>query len=702
VSLTVCAGVAVAALAALAPSPAQARPGIDVLAQRGFGDRANSYAWGMQWFKGRLYVGTGRAVQCVENQTVAFYFPFSRAYERFAGPSVRCPANPYDMSLRAEIWRYTPGTGRWEMVYRSPTVPNPRAPGKRVARDIAYRGMVVHRDRRGRRALFISGVTPNEYLPELHRRHPPRLLRTYDGRRFHDISRSFFVRKSDAFGIQRPIGFRGLEVWKGRLFALASTSLTGDGHVFRVDRPFRRRARFRQVTPRNMFVFEMKTYNGWLYIGAGSRETGYSVWKTERVSAPHRFRPVVRGGAGRGPVMTGVLAMQVFRNRLYVSAVSWYCDCPMLPTTELIRIGPDDRWEVVVGRPRVTAGGRAKAPISGLMDGFENIFMTHIWRLAVHRGTLYAGALDWSWLLQNDKTWMKENSGILSSLLAGELGFDMWASCDGRDWSPVTRTSFNGDMYDFGVRTLASGRDGLYVGTANHAFGTRIFRDRIADCDPLVDRTRARAADAGDRSAPGPARLVADVQRNGTVLSWEPSGAGRYQVLRAAYPSVTVAFERPQPLPSGFWLEGQQPRLVPPGTPGAIEADLATQGRFTPIGEITGRFFVDRTRRPGERYAYRVVAAPGTAQAGAGTNVQVVPDPRPAPTFDALERSAPVARSAAAGARERWRRGDRAGALVLLGRLARTAPAEETRDVARRLERRLRYRDVAGGPVAER
>ena len=41
--------------------------------QPGFGDRQNSYAWSMQWFKGQLYVGTFRNALCVERATMDFY-----------------------------------------------------------------------------------------------------------------------------------------------------------------------------------------------------------------------------------------------------------------------------------------------------------------------------------------------------------------------------------------------------------------------------------------------------------------------------------------------------------------------------------------------------------------------------------------------------------------------------------------------------
>lgn len=50
-------------------------PGRSVIAQNGFGEHENSYAWSMGWFKGKLYVGTGRDVLCVEDQTTQFFVP---------------------------------------------------------------------------------------------------------------------------------------------------------------------------------------------------------------------------------------------------------------------------------------------------------------------------------------------------------------------------------------------------------------------------------------------------------------------------------------------------------------------------------------------------------------------------------------------------------------------------------------------------
>jgi hypothetical protein len=683
-----------AALAAGTAPPAHAAP--DVIAQRGFGNVHNSYAWGMAWFRGKLYVGTGRYVSCVEAAITDFYLPGARAYRPYKPPSQHCPRSRWDMDLRAEIWRYTPRTGRWERVYRSPTVANARAPGRRIARDIAYRGMTVRRNRRGRAALFVSGVSADEIVPEIAREHPPRLLRTFDGKHFRDIARTFVIGKSGDFTDHRVVGFRGLTWWRGRLFVLASGAYAGDGSVYEVRDPWRRSkpARFRQVTPRAMSAFEMETFNGQLYVGAGSQQTGYSVWKTNRTRPPYRFRPVVTGGAGRGRLMTGVIAMHRFKGHLYVSAVSWYATPNQLPTTEMIRIARDDSWQVTVGRPRVGPDGKYRYPLSGLLDGFDNLFVPHIWRIASQNGTLYAGTLDWSFMLQNAKDWPPDGyealSGLLTQLLAGELGFDLWATCDGIDWFPVTHTSFNGDMYDFGVRTMVPGGRSLYIGTANHAHGTRVFRYDASDCTAFP---RARAASSATARAE---HLLADVQRGGTVLSWQ---TGRqpawYEVLRSSTMTLPLSFRSPLEMPNGVWFEGQLPELVAPGTPGSTQIEVPMPERWQRIGATTRAYFVDRTRVPGARYNYKVVAR-GPSGVAATSNVQTVPDPRPAATFQALRRALPAAQAAAAvDARTLWHRRDRAAALARVERLSRAAPSDEARETARRLARRLRYAGVA-------
>ena len=75
-------------------------------------------------------------------------------------------------------------------------------------------------------------------------------------------------------------------------------------------------------------------------------------------------------------------------------------------------------------------------------------------------------------------------------MLAGVLGFNVWATCDGNDWFAVTRDAFTGNEYNFGGRNLVTGGShgqDLFIGSANQAQGTSIFDDRGDACGSLIN-----------------------------------------------------------------------------------------------------------------------------------------------------------------------------------------------------------------------
>jgi hypothetical protein len=457
-----------------------------VIAENGFGDSRNSYAWSMAWFKGDLYVGTARSAMCVERATIAFYLPNTSYYSTHPAQGVSCPPSINDADLRAEIWRYTPRTGRWARVYRSPTVANPRARGKRVARDIGYRGMVVYKEHGGREALYVGGLTADEFIPELARRYPPRILRTTDGTHFRPLRGGPGVIHSHV-GPQRPIGFRAMAAFHGALYVTASGGLTGDGVVLRVDHPDGASPRYTQVSPSRLAVFELNVFDRRLYAGTGDFQRGYGVWRTDGMQ-PLRWTPVVTDGAGRGKVVTSVVSMQTYRGALYVGASGW--GTSVFPSSELIRIAPGDRWEVVVGSARQVSDGVIKAPLSGLPDGFGNPFTSHFWRMQVYKGALLLGTNDWSWSLLG--------TAGADDLLRSEFGFDLYGTCNGNDWWLATRDGF-GRPYDFGVRTLTASPAGLFIGTTNLVQGATIRQSRA---DPCGAGSRTAAARLRRRGVP--------------------------------------------------------------------------------------------------------------------------------------------------------------------------------------------------------
>jgi hypothetical protein len=695
--MTVPLGLAPVATAQSDASPAQLPPGalatappeVRLLAENGFGDPRNVYAWSMAHFRGRIYVGTGRLVGCVENHTIDFFLRVSERYVTEPFPGASCPPDPYDMDLRAEIWEYTPGTGRWRRVYRARAdVRNPRAPGKFVARDIAFRGMTVFRDARGRKRLYVAGVTADEYLPELKRKYPPRILSTGDGRHWRATpARDVVVRAP--YGVFRPMGFRSLRVWRGRMYVTATPGLTGDGSIFEVTRPWSpRRARFRQITPSSMSVFEIENFNGALYAGTGDRERGYGLYRISRQRSKYRFEPIVTDGAGRGAAVTSVVSMHAFKGRLYVGSSGWYNE-EGAPVSEIIRINRAGGWQVVTG-PSRTVRGQLVGPISGLSDGFNNVFTAHFWRMATYRGEIVVGTNDWSYVTEAVYPQLKPwEADLVENVLRGERGFDLWASCDGVNWRAITRDAFGANRYDFGARNLVPADGLLYVGSANHAQGMKVWAYRSRDCPDS-------ATAAKQSHPPVPEALMTDVQREGTVLSWRsPAAAGtRYRVMRASYSDVRLDLSPPASMATGFPLEGAVPTIGAPGTAGSSTADLPVSEGFVQIGTTSERFFVDRTARPGERYAYQVVAEASSGVRSAASNMQAVPDPRPAPSLTA------------AGVR---------GAASTMSRVANDAAARratlrriaELRDAARagsdrrllleRLERRVRYAGIAEG-----
>jgi hypothetical protein len=485
------------------------------IADNGFGDSRNSYAWSMAWFKGALYVGTARSAMCVERATIAYYLPYGSYYRTRPMPGVSCPPTIHDADLRAEIWRYSPATRRWTRVYRSPTIANPRARGRRVARDIGYRGMAVLKQPGHRKALYVGGLTANEFIPELARRHPPRILRTVDGKHFRALRGRPGVIRSP-FGPRRPVGYRAMEVLNGALYVTASGGLTGDGVVLRVRDPAGPSPSFRQVSPPSLAVFELKMFDGRLYAGTGDFHRGYGVWQTNG-KEPLQWQPVVADGAGRGPAITSAVSMGTYRGRLYVGANGWGT---LTPAAELIRIGPDGRWEVLVGNQRQAADGTVRAPVSGLPDGFGNQFNSHFWRIETYKGALLLGTNDWSWSLRE--------SPALADVFQSEFGFDLYFSCTGDDWHVATRDGF-GRPYDFGIRTMMGSPVGLFVGTTNLVHGATVLQERAEPCEAAAETAAVRV-----RSRQGRLRGVRSARRwpLASDLASGPSGLRRRDARR--------------------------------------------------------------------------------------------------------------------------------------------------------------------------
>ncbi len=74
------------------------------IAQDGFGDRHNSYAWSTRWWNGKLYVGTSRDTYCVQQATIVRFLPeLFFLYPPNTDIGFECTDSPQDLPLSGEI-----------------------------------------------------------------------------------------------------------------------------------------------------------------------------------------------------------------------------------------------------------------------------------------------------------------------------------------------------------------------------------------------------------------------------------------------------------------------------------------------------------------------------------------------------------------------------------------------------------------------
>jgi hypothetical protein len=224
-------------------------------------------------------------------------------------------------------------------------------------------------------------------------------------------------------------------------------------------------------------------FNNQLY-AATFNNNGFQIWRSDcSGNTPHRWTKVIDRGAYRGPLNQTVASMIGFKDALYVGSGIQNGGFDRVNNigpagAELIRIWPDDSWDLIVGSPRSTPEGR-KIPWGGFPPGFGNFFNGYFWSMEVYDGWLYLGTMDSStWI-----NWLRPDAygGHARSLIeavgaenivANEGGCDLWRSADGENWIPVTRTGFD-NTYNLGVRNLGATPYGLFAALAN-PFGPKV------------------------------------------------------------------------------------------------------------------------------------------------------------------------------------------------------------------------------------
>jgi hypothetical protein len=426
---------------------AAALPGLAQINQDGFGDPYNSIAWSMLWFKDKLYVGTYRGSSCIHA------VQWNKRYPPLDSDIV-CTPNPLDLPLQAEIWRYTPETGVWERVYQAPRIPIPGRIGKYVGRDIGYRDMIVFREPDGTDAIYVSGVTAQVLYPDLP---PPRLLRSTDGETFTAVPQL----PGTVLGSTGAEGFRSITVFNDRLYVTLG-GFWGDGRLLEAANPRLGNNAFRYVTPPGMRVFSVTPFNGQLYVGSTDVINGYSVLRTAGTGpAPYQFTPVVTGAAHHpgndAQKPHSVISMAVFDGRLYAGTDG---------AIDVIRVNPDDSWDLIVGVFRDTPNG-LRTPPHTLGAQFAWPYNILTWRMAVHDDVLFISTYDRSSFLKDAPE---------GAVLRPYMGAKLYATKNGVHFTSVAPNFLDGDFLNYGIRTMLSTPIGFFIGTANDWTGAEVWR----------------------------------------------------------------------------------------------------------------------------------------------------------------------------------------------------------------------------------
>lgn len=462
-----------------APKPGLRMENFRKICPNGLGDGHNSYPHSMAWFKEKLYLGTTRSNMCMLKLQSAF-----AQLEMSIWP-VECPDTLdglYQIDRRAQIWSYEPITNMWQQVLRAPLIEG--VDGKPVTREIGYRSMTVFQGCSDPEpALYVSNWAPGRAPGGM-------LLRSTDGERFAPAT--------DYGILGLPIQTtRTLAAFQERLFFSPTARKGSDGGqqntsglpiIYESANPVGGQWRETNLPgfgdPGNQGIFTLAIFNDQLYAGTFNL-TGYQVWRSPCVGEPpYQWTKVIDQGAFRGPLNQAVASMHVFKNALYIGSGIQGGGHDRInnigpDAAELIRVLPDDTWDLIVGDPRVTPQGY-KNTLSGFSPGFGNFFNGYFWCIQSHDGWLYLGTYDWSVNL----SWVSFEKAsprirqFIDQISVGKLvesqgGFDLWRSWDGENWLPLSRTGF-GNPYNWGVRNMVSTPYGLFVGTAN------VFAPKVA------------------------------------------------------------------------------------------------------------------------------------------------------------------------------------------------------------------------------
>ncbi|MFC1889682.1 hypothetical protein ACFL4G_07995 [Thermodesulfobacteriota bacterium] len=457
------------------------------IAEAGIDDPMNNYAWSMTELDGDIYVGTARnflymVLQALKELGI---LPEGYEYSHITHSEGEMWSLEQAEDNCGEIWRYRGGL--WERVYRSVPVDVSDLPGvpegAMAAKEPGFRYMITYTDKWGERAVYAASgtsIVPGRLL-----------LKSANGTDWDELDTPSEIFGSDS---------RSMAVHNEKLY-IGPAGFGPSATVWATDDPAGARGAdnwqmvgdFTDEGPgTNVAVVSMISFNGYLYAGTQNDEAGFQVWRSDARSpeAPQfgAWTKIIDHGAG-DMASTRALTMTIFKENLYVgtSMFPLYPESPwiLLPKGfELLRIGTDDTWELLIGdriaRKRPEGCSIIREPMSEYRGGFGNVFNIYCWAMQAFDGVLYLGTFDMN--------------SVLYYLLSGAdpddsmIGTDLWKTEDGIHWEPITLNGFD-NPGNYGVRAMLA-TDSLFLGTANPFGGLDVLqapRPRFSDSDQFSD-----------------------------------------------------------------------------------------------------------------------------------------------------------------------------------------------------------------------
>jgi uncharacterized repeat protein (TIGR01451 family) len=383
----------------------------------GFGDDQNAYPWSIEYFKGDIYVGTGRlssTFNTIYELIMSGIFtspPYPELpdldHPPFLADFLDYSTNPPTVTdataqaewasvSRGEIWRYRDSA--WERVYQANLVEallqGPDAPYQ-APQASGFRYMIAYQDSNDEEeALYAAqgGVSLAKFSQNY------LLLKSLDGDTWTPLATPLIP----SGGMGR--GTRAMAVHNEKLYVGVGSGFVAPA-VWCSDDPdagagsWSKVLNFPTLDNSNKGIASMISYNDRLYVGT-KNDDGFQIWKSTVLDPQDNddWELIVDQGAS-DKYNKNAQTMIEFKGHLYVGSLVppfYVTEESCFKGFDLIRIAEDDSWELIIGPycPRQPPDVPAGPPISGWPSGFGNPTNFYCWSLEVKEDYMYLGTFD--------------------------------------------------------------------------------------------------------------------------------------------------------------------------------------------------------------------------------------------------------------------------------------------------------------------